>query len=217
MAGQVKRLLARLRNALRPELAEADLTREVASHLGLLEDAYRARGLSPAEARLAALRQFGPVERVKSLQRDERSLPWVDDARQDVRELVRAGLRRPWATVSAATLIALAVAGTTTLGSVVYGVLFRPLAWPDGDSLIRIEETRGGQRGRIPWTISNATYLAWMAKAETGRSARRLARAGAGDPTGRRTRCSTRGCRGDHAVADAGAPCHAGAGTPVRG
>jgi len=164
--GQVKRLLARLKNALRPASAEADLAREVASHLGLLEDAYRARGLSAEEARLAALRQFGPVERVKGLRRDERSLPWLDDGRQ-VRELVRAASRRPWATVSAATLIALAVAGTTTLGSVVYGVLFRPLAWPDGDALIRLEETRGGQRGRIPWTISNATYLAWKAKADT--------------------------------------------------
>lgn len=167
MVGQVRRLLARLKNALRPGSAETDLEREVASHLECLEEAYAARGLSVEEARLAALRQFGPVERVKGLQRDERSLPWVDDARQDVRELVRAGLRRPWATVSAAALIALAVAGTTTLGSVVYGVLFRPLAWPDGDALIRVEEARGGQRGRIPWTISNATYLAWKAKADT--------------------------------------------------
>lgn len=167
MVAQVRRLLVRLWNALRPAPAETDLAREVASHLRLLEDAYQARGLSAEDARLAALRQFGPVERVKGLQRDERSLPWFDDARQDLRELVRAAVRRPWATVSAATLIAFAVAGTTTLGSVVYGVLFRPLAWPDSDALIRVEETRGGQRGRIPWTISNATYLAWTAKADT--------------------------------------------------
>lgn len=162
MTGQFRRLLARLRNALSPTAPESDLAREVASHLALLEDDFQAQGLSPEEARRAAQRQFGAIERVKGLQRDERSIPWLDDARQDVGDTLRRTLRRPGAAASATLLITLAIAGTTTLASVVYGVLFRPLPWPDGDALVRVEETRGGRGGRIPWTISNATYLAWQ-------------------------------------------------------
>ena len=49
----MRRLLLRLINVFRPEQAEADLEREVAAHLALLEDEYRRRGMSEDEARLA--------------------------------------------------------------------------------------------------------------------------------------------------------------------
>ena len=103
----------------------------------------------------------------KGLQPDERSFPWLGDARQDLRAACRSVARRPGGFATAVVLIGLAAAGTATLSSVVYGVLFRPLPWADGDALVSVEETRGGQRGRIPWTITNATYFAWQARHET--------------------------------------------------
>jgi putative ABC transport system permease protein len=57
--------------------------------------------------------------------------------------------------------IALGIGATTTLFSVTYGVLLKPLPWPTPDRLVRLEERRGGRTGRIPWTITNGTYLAW--------------------------------------------------------
>jgi hypothetical protein len=32
----------------------------------------------------------------------------------------------------------------------------------DPERLARLEERRGGRTGRIPWTITNGTYLAWQ-------------------------------------------------------
>ena len=78
----------------------------------------------------------------------------------DVRYGVRLLRRQAGSSGLALLTIALAIAATTTLFSVAYGVLLRPLPWPDPDRLVRLEERRGGQPGRLPWTMSNATYLA---------------------------------------------------------
>lgn len=167
MRATFRRLLGRLTNALMPARAEAELSREVEAHIALLVDEHMARGLTPAAARVAALRQFGAVERIKGAQRDARSFAWLDDARQDLGAAWRTARQRPGATAAATLLTALAIASTTTLFSLAYGVLFRPLPWADSDQLVRLDESRGGRRGRIPNTISNAAYHAWRARHDT--------------------------------------------------
>ena len=42
---------------------EAELAREIAAHLALLEDDYLRQGMAPEEARQAAKRAYGGVER----------------------------------------------------------------------------------------------------------------------------------------------------------
>jgi putative ABC transport system permease protein len=69
--------------------------------------------------------------------------------------------REPGHAVAAVLAIALGIGATTTLFSVAYGVLLKPLPWPDPDRLVRLEERRGGRPGRVPLTITNATYLSW--------------------------------------------------------
>jgi hypothetical protein len=64
MMSSPRRLLHRVFNAVRPSKAERDLTREVSSHLTLLEDEFQRRGMTPAEARVAAR----GVEQAKDLQ-----------------------------------------------------------------------------------------------------------------------------------------------------
>ena len=71
--GHVRRFFLRLGNALRPGRAEPDLAREVSSHLRLLEDEFRRRGMSEEQAGLAAKRAFGGIEQTKELARDARS------------------------------------------------------------------------------------------------------------------------------------------------
>ena len=80
---------------------------------------------------------------------------------QDIRSGLRVLRREPGYTAVAVLTMALGVGATSTLISVVYGVLLKPLPFPEPERLIRVEETRGGNHGRIPWSISNATYLAW--------------------------------------------------------
>ena len=91
----VRRFVLRLRNALRPASAEADLAREVASHLALVEDEHVRRGMTAEEARLAARRAFGGVALAKDLHRDARSFVWLDDLCRDLQYAIRTLRRNP--------------------------------------------------------------------------------------------------------------------------
>ena len=97
VTGHIRRLLSRLVNVFRHGAADRELSREVAAHLTLLEDALKRRGMTPDQASVAARRALGGVEQVKERHRDERSLRWLDDAKRDVqyavRTLVRAAAR----------------------------------------------------------------------------------------------------------------------------
>ena len=72
MAG-FRHFLLRLLSPFRNDRAEHELSREVDSHLALLEDEFIARGMTPADAKLAARRAFGGVDQAKEHQRDARS------------------------------------------------------------------------------------------------------------------------------------------------
>jgi putative ABC transport system permease protein len=84
---------------------------------------------------------------------------------QDLRHTFRVLRRERGYAAVALLVIALGVGATTTLFSVTYGVLLKPLPWPEPDRLVRLEERRGGRSGRVPWTITNGTYLAWSESA----------------------------------------------------
>ncbi|MBA3640898.1 MAG: ABC transporter permease, partial [Acidobacteria bacterium] len=70
-------------------------------------------------------------------------------------------------TTLAILTMAVGIGATTTLFSVAYGVLLKPLPWADGDRLLRVTESRKGQQARLPGTISNGAYLAWRDQAST--------------------------------------------------
>jgi putative ABC transport system permease protein len=80
---------------------------------------------------------------------------------RDIRHTLRALVRSPGFTSVTVLLMALGIGTTTSLFSLTYGVLLKPLVWPESDRLLRLQETRGGRPGRVPWTISNTTYHAW--------------------------------------------------------
>ena len=163
----LKRLIRRFMSLFTRRRADADLSREMASHLALLEDEHRRRGLSPHEARLAARRAMGSVALAKDLHRDARSFPWIEDALIDLRVGTRMLLAAPGFAAVVVLTMALSIGATTTLFSLVYGVLMRPLPWPDADRIVRLQETRGGRAGRVTWTMSNGSYLAWREQPST--------------------------------------------------
>jgi predicted permease len=80
---------------------------------------------------------------------------------QDLRYAARLLRRQPGYALIATLTMALGIGATTTLFSVAYGVLARPLPWPDADRLVRVTESRKGNAGRIKGTITNGTFLAW--------------------------------------------------------
>ena len=82
---------------------------------------------------------------------------FVQDLRYGLRLLKR---QRGFAAVAILT-IGLGIGATTMLFSVAYGVLLKPLPWPDAERLVRMTETRQGRTGRVAGTLSNGTFLAW--------------------------------------------------------
>jgi hypothetical protein len=77
MMAALTRFVRRLVNVLRPWHAEDDLARELASHVRLLEDEYRRRGMSVDEARRAARLALGGVDQAKEQHRTARSRGWT--------------------------------------------------------------------------------------------------------------------------------------------
>jgi putative ABC transport system permease protein len=81
---------------------------------------------------------------------------------QDFQYGVRLLSRQPGFAAVATLLIAVGVGATTTLSSLTYAVLLKPLPWPDADRIVRLSEHREGETHSLPNTITNATYLAWL-------------------------------------------------------
>jgi predicted permease len=132
------RLIRRLVAFLRPGHADAELAREMHAHLGLLEETFLRRGMSPDAARTAAVRALGGVQQTKDLQRDARSFVWLEELRGDVRLAGRALARsRAFSAVVVATL-GLGIGAAATVFSVVNAVLLQPLPYRDADRLVRL-------------------------------------------------------------------------------
>ena len=80
---------------------------------------------------------------------------------QDLRYGIRLLRRQPGFAAVAMLTMALGIGATTMLFSVAYGVLLKPLPWPEPERLMRITESRQGRTGRVAGTVSNGTFLAW--------------------------------------------------------
>ena len=91
----LSRLIAYARGIARRGRIGSEADEEMAFHLQQEIDANIARGLSPAEARRAALRDFGGVTQTAEAVRDVRTM-WLDAAWRDVPVRVRSlGPHRP--------------------------------------------------------------------------------------------------------------------------
>jgi putative ABC transport system permease protein len=164
MKAALRRLLARIDAFLRPARAERELAREIAAHLAVLEDDYRQRGMSDDDARVAARRALGGIDRAKEIHRDQRSFPWLEDLRRDVPYAIRGWARHPGFTVAAIVTVALGVGVSTAIFSVINAVVLRPLPYRDSDRLVQIAEnvvrqTTGGPLHSRRFGVTQLEFL----------------------------------------------------------
>jgi hypothetical protein len=138
--GTIRRLFLRLLSFFRSGRAEAELAREINSHLQLLEDKYLAQGMKPEEARCAARRAFGGVEQAKERQRDARSFLALDSWWLDVKLGVRMLIRYPGLALIGGFGIAVAVAIAAGGFSLIYGTFLDPsLPLEEGDRIVSLQ------------------------------------------------------------------------------
>jgi putative ABC transport system permease protein len=89
-----------------------DLDQDIRDHIEMERQENIERGMSPEEARYAALRKFGNVTRITEETREVWSFIWIEQLFQDVRYGVRALLKNPQCTIVAVVTLALGPAPT---------------------------------------------------------------------------------------------------------
>jgi predicted permease len=119
---------------------DADLDRELRSGLELEEEEQREGGISPADARYAALRAFGNPTLIREQTRTVWSWNWLESAARDLRLSLRTLGRTPGFTVIAILVMALGIGANVALFAVVRGVLLKPLPFHDPDRLVMLYE-----------------------------------------------------------------------------
>jgi predicted permease len=135
-----RRLRSRARALLNRKDVERDLDDELRFHLDMETDYLMRMGLSEGEARRRAQREFGGVERYRDESRDARGVGPIEDLMRDIKVGVRSLRRAPGFALVSIFTVALGIAATTAVFSIIDGILLRPLPYPQPDQLVRIYE-----------------------------------------------------------------------------
>ena len=174
----------RLRALFRRAEMERELDEELRFHLEKEVEQNQARGMGPEEARLAALRSFGGVERFKEESRDARGVRFVEEVWQDLRYGARMLLKQPGFTLIAVLTLTLGIGANTAVFSIVNAVLLRPFPYEAPERLMILQEHYGAQASSVSypnfadWRDQNAAFDS-MAAVRTNES---FNLTGAGEP-----------------------------------
>ena len=154
---------ARLTGLFRKNSREQDMAQEFASALEMhIEDNIRA-GMSPEEARRAALVKFGGVEAAKESVRETSRMLWVETFTRDARYALR-GLRLNLGFTATAVLsLALGIGASVAIYTVGDNLLLRPLPYPEANQLVMLYETNP-HRNFTHNVISPGNYFDWKAQ-----------------------------------------------------
>ncbi len=156
----LNRLRLRLRALFFRSKMEDELRTELQFHLEREIEENIVHGMTPEEARYAAIRSFGGVERVKEESRDERGVRFVEELWQDLRYGARMLLKNPGFTAVAVVTLALGIGANSAIFSVINVLLLRQLPYRDPDKLVQVWETVV-KRGRNTVTASYPNFADW--------------------------------------------------------
>ena len=156
--------LCRLVPYLGRRRAEEDLDEELRLHLDLERERQRDAGVPEAEALRAARRTLGNGTLIRERTRDVWGWRWLDDLGRDVRHAARALWRSPGFAATVVLALALGIGANTAMFSIVYGMLIRPLPYPDAGAIVRITEAIGP---RMYPFVTSASMAALLEEAES--------------------------------------------------
>jgi putative ABC transport system permease protein len=160
------RFAAAVRGYFRPESLDAEVSEELRFHLERQIEMNRRAGMSPEEAQRAAHLAVGSVETIREESRGARPGALMHQVVRDLVFGVRLLRRAPGLAIISALVVALGIGTTTAIFSVVYGVMLRPLPYPEPDRLVALwsrlpnssQRVRANPADHREWLVSNTVF-----------------------------------------------------------
>jgi predicted permease len=131
----------RLRSLFRRRHVEQELNEELEFHVEQKIEEGIAKGLSPKEARYAAMRAMDGLELRKEEMRDMRRIRWLTDFLDDARYAIRSLGRTPGLTAFVMITLALGIGMTSATFSMVDALIFRPYPVPHPSGVFTLVST----------------------------------------------------------------------------
>src|SRR5216683_1894481 len=131
----------RLRSLFRRRHIEQELNEDLQFHLEQKIEEGIANGLSPKEARYAAMRAMDGLEQRKEEMRDMRGIHWLTDFLDDARFAMRSLRRTSGLAAFVVITLALGIGMTSGTFSMLDGLMFRPYPVPHPSGVVTLVST----------------------------------------------------------------------------
>jgi predicted permease len=132
----IRTLLIRTASLFRSNRLDAELEEEFRIHIAMAQEENLQRGMSPHQARSAALRSFGGVNQVKEHYRSQRGIPMLEQLNRDLHFGFRQLRKSPGFAITAILTLALGVGANTAIFTLIDSIVLRPLPFPQQDRLV---------------------------------------------------------------------------------
>jgi predicted permease len=146
------------RRLFRSEDRKSDLDEEIEAHLALAAADRCERGAEPRQAETEARREFGNVALVKEVTREAWGGVWLERLQQDLKYALRQLRRSPGFAASVIGTLALGIAATAAMFTVVDHVLLRPLPYQHAGRLVEVYEGGNGAAKSDPPYLDIASW-----------------------------------------------------------
>lgn len=151
----LQKLQRRFRTLFAKEDLDAEMDKEMRTHLDMQTQENIDAGMTEEEARRAAFRDFGHLEGIQETCREQRE-GWLGRQLSMVEKDVRFALRQlrksPGFTAVAIFTLALGIGSSTAIYSVLNHVVLNPVPGPEPDRLLQIHERLYNSRDREHFT-----------------------------------------------------------------
>ncbi len=123
---------------------EQELDDELRFHLEKEVEKHRMAGFTEQDARRRTRMAFGGKSQVAEECRQARGIGLLEGAWRDTRYTFRQLKKSPWIAITTVLMLAFGIGATTTIFSIVDGVLLRPLPFRDPDHLVTLGDQVSG-------------------------------------------------------------------------